>query len=494
MSGPIPFDNRYVGLGATFHARVDPEPVAAPRLVAFNRELAAELGMAVAVLDGPTGAAIFSGNEIPPGAEPLAMAYAGHQFGGFSPRLGDGRAILLGEVVAAGQRHDVQLKGSGPTPFSRNGDGRAALGPVIREYLLSEAMARLGVPTTRALALVATGETVMRDRPLPGGILTRISRSFVRVGSFEYFAANGDWAAVRRLADHVIGRLYPEVEAAANPYEALLGRVVDRQAALIARWMQLGFIHGVMNTDNVSIAGETIDYGPCAFMDGFDHHQVYSSIDRQGRYAYANQPPIGQWNLIRFAETLLPLLRSDGDIKAAVATAQKHLNTYIDLYRGYWLDGMREKLGLLRKMPGDDELAGAFLDLLARENTDFTLAFRRLSTLAAAPSSADEALTGLFHRREGIERWLSRWRQRLARESRSDERRQRAMRMVNPLYIPRNHQVEAVIHAAEAHDDFAPFHRLHAVLQHPFDEQPGCAVYAEPPKPDEVVWQTFCGT
>ncbi len=491
---PIPFDNSYLSLGSEFYSRTDPEPVAEPRLIAFNRELAEALGMNAEVLDGPTGAAIFGGNEIPPGAEPLAMAYAGHQFGGFSPQLGDGRAILLGEVIAGGQRYDIQLKGSGPTPFSRNGDGRAALGPVLREYLLSEAMARLGVATTRALAAVTTGETVVRDRLLPGGIITRVARSFVRVGTFEYFAAIGNQAAVEKLADYVIDRLYPDAKAADNRYEALLVEVIDRQAALIAQWMQLGFIHGVMNTDNMSIAGETIDYGPCAFMDGFDHQQVYSSIDRQGRYAYANQPPIGQWNLIRFAETLLPLLMQGDDTKGAVVTAEKHLNAYIDRYRGYWLDGMRAKLGLEQKDAHDNELAGGFLDLLANENTDFTLAFRHLSALAAEPSPADEALLGMFHRREIAEQWLARWRERLLLESRDDAQRQQAMYAVNPLYIPRNHQVEAVIRAAEDHGDFEPFHRLHAVLQNPYEEQPGCESYAQPPKPEEVVWQTFCGT
>ena len=492
---PIPFDNSYVALGPTFYLRTDPEPVPEPTLIRFNRGLAEALGLDAALLDSATGAEIFAGNRVPEGAEPLAMVYAGHQFGGFSPQLGDGRAILLGEVIApTGIRYDIQLKGAGPTPFSRNGDGRAAMGPVLREYLLSEAMNKLAVPTTRALAAVATGDTVMRERMSPGAVITRVARSFVRVGTFEYFAANGDTHAVKRLADYVIGRNYPDAAQADNPYEALLVQVIERQAVLIARWMQLGFIHGVMNTDNMSIAGETIDYGPCAFMDGFDHHQVYSSIDRQGRYAYGNQPPIGQWNLIRFAETLLPLLLQGEDTRAAVATAERLLEEYRQHYQDAWLTGMRGKLGLANAEVGDLELAGAFLDLLAAEKVDFTLAFRHLSRLDREPGKKDELLTSQFVDGRGIGEWIGRWRQRLAREQSADETRQTAMQAVNPLYIPRNHLVEAAIRAAEDHGDLAPFHQLHEVLGNPFEKQSGRDVYALPPKPEEVVLQTFCGT
>lgn len=492
---PIPFDNSYLNLGPAFYARLQPEPVAAPQLIQFNRELAMALGMDAEWLASPMGADIFSGNRIPEGAEPLAMAYAGHQFGGFNPQLGDGRAILLGEVVApTGERYDIQLKGSGPTPFSRNGDGRAAMGPVLREYLLSEAMHQLGVPTTRALAAVATGEPVYRERPVPGAVITRVANSFVRVGTFEYFAAKGDGEAVRKLADYVIARNYPDAANADNPYEALLAQVIERQAALIARWMQLGFIHGVMNTDNMSIAGETIDYGPCAFMDGFDHHQVYSSIDRQGRYAYANQPPIAQWNLIRFAETLLPLLMRDDNSQAAVKVAERLLNGYIDHYHQYWLAGMRRKLGLEQARDTDRALVEGFLEALAEENIDFTSAFRALSALTDTPSEGDQALTGLFARPATIQQWLKSWRERLGEESLDESARMQMMQTVNPRYIPRNHLVEAVIRAAEDHGDFEPFHELHSVLQRPFDSQPGKEAFSQPPLPEQVVHQTFCGT
>ncbi len=490
----IPFDNSYIDLGPDFHSRVAPEPVADPQLIRFNHELAAALGIDADALDTAEKAAIFSGNVIPEGAEPLAMVYAGHQFGGFSARLGDGRAILLGEVVADGQRFDIQLKGSGRTPYSRSGDGRAALGPVLREYILCEAMARLGVPTTRALAAVSTGEAVRREGMLPGGIITRVSRSFVRVGTFEYFAAIGNRDAVKKLADYVIARNYSDLGAADNPYEALLARVIDRQARLIARWMQIGFIHGVMNTDNMSIAGETIDYGPCAFMDGFDHNQVYSSIDREGRYAYGNQPPIGQWNLIRFAETLLPLLLTGDDSRAAVASAERLLNEFRDIYHAAWLDGMREKLGLATDAPDDAELVSDFLDLLDRDNADFTLAFRHLSSLGVEPSAQDETIASLFANRAEIDAWLARWRQRLCSEGSQDGERQQRMQAVNPLYIPRNHLVEAAIRAAEDHGDLKPFHQLCEVLQNPFETQPGREEYARPPKPEERVLQTFCGT
>ena len=491
----IPFDNTYVRLGKTFYARLPPTPVSAPQLIRFNAPLARALGIEADSADEDSLAAVFSGNIVPTGAEPLAMVYAGHQFGGFNPQLGDGRAILLGEVVdSEGQRQDIHLKGSGPTPFSRNGDGRAALGPVLREYLLSEAMAALGVPTTRALAAVATGQAVLRERMLPGAVITRVARSFVRVGTFEYFASKGDQAAVRQLADYVIDRLYPDAAQADNPYQALLEQVVERQARLIAQWMSLGFIHGVMNTDNMSIAGETIDYGPCAFMDGFKHDQVYSSIDRQGRYAYANQPPIAQWNLVRFAETLLPLLNTEDDPKAAVASAERILNGFVGLYQQHWLAAMRRKLGLTIEDDGDETLARDLLDLLDTARADFTLTFRQLSALDSQASSADEGLLQHFHPTLPMQDWLARWRQRLAQEPLDDAERQQRMHKINPLYIPRNHQVERVIRAAEDEGDSEPFHRLHEVLQQPFDEQPGAEDFALPPRPEERVEQTFCGT
>jgi len=492
----IPFDNHFARLGAPFFAKVQPTPVNQPMLIKFNVELARELGMSLDGVSDAELADVFSGNALPPGAEPLAMAYAGHQFGHFVPQLGDGRAIWLGELrTADGARFDVQLKGSGRTAYSRGGDGRAALGPVLREYLVSEAMARLGVPTTRALAAVATGEWVARERPLPGGVITRVARSFIRVGTFEYFASRGDVEAVKKLADYVIARNYPELASAEQPYVALLAQVIARQARLIAQWMQFGFIHGVMNTDNMSIAGETIDYGPCAFMDGYRHQRVFSSIDHHGRYAYNSQPGIGLWNLIRLAETLLPLLAEKTD--DAVAIAEKHLETFKDQYEAAWLAGMRAKLGLSAVAESDEEdraLVGALLDLMDDNEADFTLTFYQLSRLGADANTRDEESRELFARSAKFDDWLAKWRARLKRETRSDEARQGAMQAVNPVYIPRNHQIEAAIRAAEDRGDFSVFHELHAVLQNPFVEQAGKERYRLPPEPEEIVTKTFCGT
>ncbi len=442
---------------------------------------------------------LFSGNALPVGAEPLAMAYAGHQFGHFVPQLGDGRAIWLGELRSPdGTYYDVQLKGSGRTAWSRGGDGRAALGPVLREYLVSEAMFRLGVPTTRALAAVATGESVARERPLPGGVITRVASSFVRVGTFEYFANRGDVEAVKKLADYVMARNYPELAAeqpAGQVYAALLAAVIARQARLIARWMQLGFIHGVMNTDNMSIAGETIDYGPCAFMDGYRHQRVFSSIDRNGRYAYNSQPGIGLWNLVRLAETLLPLLAESAD--EAVKIAETHLETYQGQYEAAWLAGMRAKLGLTAGVETDEQdraLIGALLDLMDDNEADFTLTFYHLSRLDAQSPGQDHAVRKLFAPPAPFEDWLVQWRERLRRETQGDAARQAGMQAVNPVYIPRNHQIEAAIRAAEDRGDFSVFHALHTVLQNPYAEQAGKERYRLPPEPEEVVSQTFCGT
>ncbi|KPK12049.1 MAG: hypothetical protein AMJ68_03700 [Acidithiobacillales bacterium SG8_45] len=494
----IPFNNRYVNLGEEFYARTRPAPVIRPTLIKFNEELATAIGMSPVPLDPDTIAAVFSGNVIPEGAEPLAMAYSGHQFGHFNPSLGDGRAILLGEVTGpSGANLEVQLKGSGQTQFSRNGDGRAALGPVLREYLVSEAMEKLGVPTTRALAAVATGEEVARERPLPGGVITRVARSFVRVGTFQYFAMRGDEEAVKKLADHVIGHVYPEAAKADNPYQALLKVVVDRQASLIAQWMQLGFIHGVMNTDNMSIAGETIDYGPCAFMDAFDHNRVFSSIDRDGRYAYHNQPGIGLWNLTRLAESLVPLLADTGE--QGVVVAQEILQTYVDTYIYRWLTGMRAKLGLTENVDDaikadDKSLVEALLVVMEEGHADFTLTFSSLSQLGEQPGENDGAFTSLFDDPAQADEWLAQWRQRLSHEPHDDKARQSGMRAVNPVYIPRNHQIEAAIRAAEDHGDFSVFHELHEVLQNPFTVQSGKERYKQPPEPEEVVTKTFCGT
>ena len=489
----IAFNNRYTKLGEEFYVRTDPTPVEDPALIIFNQPLATALGLADADLDSPNGTAIFAGNLIPEGAEPLAMAYTGHQFGHFNPQLGDGRAILLGEIDSPnGQSFDFQLKGSGRTFYSRNGDGRSALGPVLREYLVSEAMQKLGVPTTRALAAITTGEEVAREQLVPGGIITRIAASFVRVGTFQYFAAREDIKAIQKLADYMIERSYPQTREEENPYVALLEAIIERQAALIARWMQLGFIHGVMNTDNMSIAGETIDYGPCAFMDTYTHDKVFSSIDRGKRYAYSSQPSIGLWNLTRLAEAFVPLLAEETE--AAVEIAQSALKKYIALYQQYWIDRMRDKFGLLSRQDGDKELIEELFNLMESGGADFTLTFYYLSQLELDSNAQDKPLQALFTNSEQLDAWTIKWRERLRAEDSVDESRQSKMQSVNPVYIPRNHQIEAAIRAAEDHGDFSVFHNLHAVLQDPFVRQEGKDLYMQPPKPDEVVTQTFCGT
>jgi protein adenylyltransferase len=490
---PIPFNNTYVNLGNGFYARTAPAPVAKPALIVFNQTLGDALGLSDTGLDEPGGTAILAGNRVPAGAEPLAMAYAGHQFGHFVPQLGDGRALLLGQVAAPdGMHHDIHLKGTGRTAFSRDGDGRAALGPVLREYLVSEAMAKLGVPTTRALAAVTTGEQVARQHLLPGGVITRTARSFVRVGTFEFFAARDNLDAVSRLADYVIERQYPGCRDEPNPCLALFEAVIDRQAALIAQWMQFGFIHGVMNTDNMSIAGETIDYGPCAFMDHYAHDRVYSSIDRYGRYAYNNQPNIGLWNLTRLAETLLPLLSDNPE--AAVEAAQAALTAYAPLYARYWLDGMRAKTGLQTPHDIDKALIDDLFEIMNNGGADFTLTFHYLSMLPADSAAQDGSVRALFGDPAPFDHWVQHWRARLQQEGGDDAARRVRMQAVNPVYIPRNHRIESAIRAAEDQGDFSVFHELHAVLQNPWQRQPGKDAYLLPPEPDEVVRQTFCGT
>lgn len=499
---PIPFSNQYVTLGKTFYVKTNPVPVESPSLIKFNEGLAHSLGFDDDLFNTSDATAFFSGNRIPEGAEPLAMAYAGHQFGHFNPQLGDGRAILLGELVNAdGESLGLQLKGSGQTFYSRNGDGRAALGPVLREYLVSEAMEKLGVPTTRALAVVATGEEVERERLLPGGIITRIAKSFVRVGTFQYFSSKGDREAFQKLADHVIAHNYPTVREAKNPYVAFLEAVVERQAALIAQWMQLGFIHGVMNTDNMSIAGETIDYGPCAFMDAYHHERVFSFIDRDGRYAYNNQPAIGLWNLTRLAETLLPLFSENTD--AAVEIAQDVLQGFIESYERHWLAGMRAKCGLTDTVnesiaSNDKVLIEELFNIMALNKADFTQTFYYLSRLPSKTSADkldnDSDIRNLFENPEDFDQWAIKWRDRLLTETQNDEERQTVMQSVNPIYIPRNHQIEAAIRAAEDRNDFSVFHELHDVLQQPFVQQAGNENYQLPPEADQEVKHTFCGT
>ena len=492
MTVQFPFQNTYAALPANFFARVAPTPVTSPRLIKLNRPLALQLGLDPDRLETPEGAEILAGKLVPDGADPIAMAYAGHQFGHFVPQLGDGRAILLGEVIDAdGIRRDIQLKGSGPTPFSRRGDGRAALGPVLREYIVSEAMAVLGIPTTRSLAAVLTGESVLRETALPGAVLTRVASSHIRVGTFQYFAARRDTEGVRQLADHVITRHYPELANSERPYLALLSAVIARQADLVARWLLVGFIHGVMNTDNTSISGETIDYGPCAFMDHYDPAQVFSSIDEMGRYAYANQPRIAQWNLTRLAECLLPLISGDQD--KAIADAQAAIGEFVEVFDAAYQAGLRRKLGLFTARDNDRVLAQDLLDAMAKNQADFTLTFRRLGDAALGPDH-DGAIGQLFADPTAYDEWAARWRQRLAGEPQDSTARRTAMRSVNPAFIPRNHRVEAVIEAAVNRDDFAPFEELLAVLSKPYEDQPAFSAYAEPPEPHERVLQTFCGT
>jgi uncharacterized protein YdiU (UPF0061 family) len=489
------FDNTYARLPGHFYARLDPTPVATPRLVKVNVELARELGLDAEALKSVHGVEVLAGNRVAEGAEPMALAYAGHQFGHFVPQLGDGRANLLGEVVGrAGVRYDIQLKGSGRTPFSRAGDGRAALGPVLREYIVSEAMAALGVPTTRTLAAVTTGEWLQRETVVPGAVLTRVAASHLRVGTFEFFAAQRDTEGVRTLADYAITRHYSDAAQAKQPYLALLEGVISRQAQLIAQWMLLGFIHGVMNTDNTSISGETIDYGPCAFMEAYDPATVFSSIDHVGRYAYGNQPSAALWNLARLAEALLPALALEaGSEKAAVAAANDALSAFEPQYQAARTAGLRRKLGLITAREGDAALAEDLLKRMAVNRADFTLTFRRLCDAAALPEG-DAGVRSLFVDPGAFDDWATGWRKRLDQEPEEVQVRAVAMRSVNPAVIPRNHLVEAALNAASLRQDFHPFEELLDAISQPFTERPGLERYAIPARPGECVLQTFCGT
>jgi len=490
----IPFSNRYLGLGTQFYKQSKPVPVTGPSLITFNSELAALMGISIDDSDLAEFTIIFSGNRVPDESTPLAMAYSGSQFGSFNPQLGDGRAIYLGEVnTTEGVSFDIQLKGSGKTAYSRNGDGRSALGPVLREYLVSEAMHKLGVPTTRALAAVTTGEEVARETLAPGGVLTRVASSFVRVGTFQYFAARGDIKSIQKLADYVIERNYKSIHVSENKYLDFFKSVVERQASLIASWMHLGFIHGVMNTDNMSVAGETIDYGPCAFMDEYNHNQVYSFIDRGGRYAYSNQPPIGLWNLTRLAECLVPLFSDDTE--TAVNQAKEVLQSYEVSYQKDWLTGMRKKFGLTGNNDDQDKaLINSLFEIMQLNHADFTLTFFYLSRLNITPSDNDDELKSIFDKPESLEEWLVKWRKRLNAETLSDEVRQLNMQSVNPVYIPRNHLIEELIRAAEDENDFTLFHELSSVLENPFTRKEGMDKYMLPPEPQQVVENTFCGT
>jgi uncharacterized protein YdiU (UPF0061 family) len=494
MTPHFPFDNSYARLPERFYTRTPPTPVRDPHLIKLNHALAADLGLDANALDSDIGASIFSGNILPEGAASIATAYAGHQFGGFTPKLGDGRAILLGEVVDRnGQRKDIQLKGAGRTPWSRGGDGRAVLGPVLREYIISEAMYALGIPTTRALAAVTTGERVFREEMLPGAIFTRVASSHIRIGTFQYFAARGDNEAVRTLTDYALQRHYPHLEGSSPyPARALLDAVVDAQAKLVAQWLLVGFIHGVMNTDNTSVAGETIDYGPCAFMDEYNPDQVFSSIDREGRYAYSMQPAVAQWNLTRLAECLIPIMGETQE--DAVAYANESLTVFAPKFEAAYETGLLRKIGIENRRDGDMEIVAAFLYELAANAVDFTNAFRTLGNAVTNDPAAVATFRTLFKETPQFDAWLESWRGRLNDEMNTVEERRENMRAANPAFIPRNHRVEAVIRAAVDSQDFEPFETLLAILSQPFDDQPHNASYMKPPEEGERVYRTFCGT
>ena len=478
------FDNSYIRLPDAFHVRLNPVPVRTPKLVVFNTALARSLGLNPDALEGAEGAGIFSGNRLPEGAEPLAQAYAGHQFGFFT-MLGDGRAILLGEqLTPQGERFDIQYKGSGKTPFSRNGDGRAALGPMLREHIVSGALNALGIPMTRSLAVVTTGEPVWRETPLQGAILTRTAASHIRVGTFEYAAARGKPDEIQALADYTIQRHFPDAASEANPYLALLDFVVERQASLAARWLLVGFIHGVMNTDNMSLCGETIDYGPCAFMDAYDPNTVFSSIDHNGRYAYGQQPQIAQWNLARLAETLLPLIHADP--QKAVAMATEAVSGFTDTFRQYWLEGMRSKLGLFNQETDDGALVEDLLDCMRRYGADFTNTFRELASGSLPEASMCQT--------PDFKQWFERWQARLKRQPDTWEASRRRMNMSNPGVIPRNHRVEAALEAAVERADYSVMEKLLGFLSQPYKDPPESAGYHLPAPPSAQPYQTFCGT
>ncbi len=472
---PFTFDNSYARLPQRFYSNQLPTPVASPSVVKINHQLATQIGVKADALS----AAILAGNVIPEGAEPIATAYAGHQFGGWNPQLGDGRAVLLGEVVGPdGVRRDIQLKGSGQTMFSRNGDGRATLGAVLREYLVSEAMAALGLPTTRALAVVMTGEQILRDGYEPGAVLTRVAQSHIRVGTFQFYFARQDHEALQLLADHVIARHYPKAAGADNPVRTMLDAIIVRQAELVARWMLLGFIHGVMNTDNSAISGETIDYGPCAFMDVFHPETVFSSIDRQGRYAWNNQPEMAHWNMAQLAQALGPVLGDNAD-----AEAQEALALFAPAFSKAFYRGFAAKIGMDADTADLRKLVTELMGAMAQEDVDFTLFFRHLTSGVRTGDFTN--VKAMFTNPEQINAWFARWDALSADAA--------LMQKVNPVFIPRNHRIEEVITAANK-GDLEPFEKLHAVLAYPYDEQPENAEYENAPMPEEIVQATFCGT
>lgn len=478
------FDNSYSRLPESFFTRQNPTPVRSPELVILNHSLAESLGLNVQVLQAEDGVEVFAGNRIPEGATPLAQAYAGHQFGHFT-MLGDGRAHLIGEqTTISGERFDIQLKGSGRTQYSRGGDGRAALGPMLREYIISEAMHALGIPTTRSLAVVRTGETVLRETALPGAILTRVAASHIRVGTFQYVSRWGTAEELRVLADYTINRHFPDMKDGENRYLSLIKEVMERQAILIAKWQLVGFIHGVMNTDNMTISGETIDYGPCAFMDTYNLATVFSSIDTYGRYAYGNQPDIAGWNLARFAETLLPLLHEDQE--QAVRLAQDAISGFGELYYRNWITGMRAKLGIFNEEPQDKSLVEDLLNMMEQYQADYTNTFRTLTF-----DLPEE--TSMFGAPE-FNQWRERWQARLGRQKESIETSKQLMRNSNPSVIPRNHLVEEALEAAANHRDYSVMRRLLGVLSNPYIHSRKHEEYATPPAPSSCSYRTFCGT
>ncbi|HEY9059750.1 MAG TPA: YdiU family protein [Pseudobacteroides sp.] len=477
-------DNSYAQLPKSFFTKLGPTPVPSAKMIIINEQLAESLGLNAKALQSEEGVAVLAGNRIPEGALPLAQAYAGHQFGHFT-MLGDGRALLIGEqITPLGERVDIQLKGSGRTPYSRGGDGRAALGPMLREYVISEAMHALGIPTTRSLAVVTTGETVIRETKLPGAILTRVASSHLRVGTFEYAARWGALEELQALADYAINRHFPSIEESGNPYLSLLQEVIKRQASLIAKWQLVGFIHGVMNTDNVTISGETIDYGPCAFMDAYDPATVFSSIDIHGRYAYGNQPYIAGWNLARLAEALLPLLHDNEE--QAVKLAQDEISSFSELYRKNWLKGMRAKLGIFNEEPQDESLIERLLDMMHKNHLDYTNTFRSLTF----DKPEETSLSGT----QEFDEWYESWRARLESQKESREASKQLMQSNNPALIPRNHRVEEALEAAVEREDYKVMEQLLNVLANPYAHSEEQAEYSTLPAPSSCPYRTFCGT
>ena len=492
-AGEFTFDNTFARLPERFYTRLAPTPVSSPKVIKVNEQLAKILSLDPEALAGCAGAKILSGNCVPKGSEPLAMVYAGHQFGGWVPQLGDGRAILLGEIVGRdGVRRDIQLKGAGPTPYSRSGDGRAALGPVLREYILSEAMWRLGIATTRSLAAVDTGDTILREEALPGAIVVRVAESHIRVGTFQFFSARSDTVGLKALADYVIERHFPSIDNADGKYEALLEAVIRRQASLIAHWQLIGFIHGVMNTDNTSVVGETIDYGPCAFMDSYDPKKVFSSIDQFGRYAYSNQPGIGYWNMACLSQALLPLI--EGGEESALDTVQKIVGKYPELFREAYLVGLRKKLGLRKELDADEKLGQDLLQEMSEEGMDYTLTFRHLTSYHGSNGTRAAAARRFFGVSKGLKDWIARWSRRLEEDGVGSNGWQEVMESANPVNIPRNHLVEEAIKYAVSENDYTHFHKLVGVLESPYKEVVSSTKYGLPPEPHEEVKATFCGT